>query len=404
MDRQELIEQLAVPTESKIVMIVMDGLGGAIHPQKNSTELEASVHPNLDALAKISACGVQDPVGSGITPGSGPGHLGLFGYDPIRYLIGRGLLDTVGIDVDLTPLDLTARGNFATLDLSKGLLTDRRAGRISTDENKRLCKKLSGIKIDGIEIIIHTVKEHRASIIFRGDGLSDSLTDADPQKEGLPPIPTHTVKPEASRSAKIVNQFLEECRVRLKDEAKANCLLLRGFSKMVDLPPFSRIYKLNPAAIAIYPMYRGLSRLVGMNVLKVKEDNLAGEFETLKENWNQFDFFFLHFKATDSAGEDGNFDKKVQAIEEMDRHIEKLRALDPDVIVISGDHSTPCAFSGHSWHPVPTLIYSKKAHYRGPERFTEYQCAKDGFLGRISSCEIMPLAMANAGKLLKYGA
>ncbi len=404
MDRQELIEQLAVPTEAKIVMIVMDGLGGSIHPDKKQTELEASVHPNLDALAQVSACGVQDPVASGITPGSGPGHLGLFGYNPIRYLIGRGLLDTVGIDVPLTPQDLTARGNFATLDLDKGVLTDRRAGRIPTEENIRLCKKLSGLKIDGTEILVQPVKEHRVSIIFRGEGLSDFLTDADPQKEGVPPIPAKTLKNEASKSAEVVNRFLEECRNRLKGETRANCLLLRGFSKMVNLPSFSKIYKLDPAAIALYPMYRGLARLVGMTILDSKEQTLAGEFETLKENWNKFNFFFLHFKATDSAGEDGNFEKKVKAIEEMDHQIEKLRAMDPDVIVVSGDHSTPCAFSGHSWHPVPTIIYSKKAHYRGPERFTEYQCAKEGFLGRISSTEIMPLALANAGKLLKYGA
>ncbi|OGR57106.1 MAG: phosphoglycerate mutase [Elusimicrobia bacterium RIFCSPLOWO2_02_FULL_39_32] len=404
MNQQELIRSLSIKTDTKIVMIVMDGLGGAIHPEKNLTELEASHHPNMDKLAKISACGVQDPVGPGITPGSGPGHLGLFGYDPIKYLIGRGLLDTVGIEVPLTPKDLTARGNFSTLDLGKGVLTDRRAGRIPTEENEQLCKKLSGIKINGTEIYVHPVKEHRVSVIFRGDNLSDSLTDADPQKEGVAPILTQAMEQKAEATAKIVNQFLEESRARLKQEKKANCLLLRGFSKMVNLPSFQEIYKLKSAAIAIYPMYRGLAQLVGMNVLKIKENNLEGEFKTLKENWNNFDFFFLHFKATDSAGEDGSFDKKNAAIEEMDKNIPALRELDPDVIVISGDHSTPTAFSAHSWHPVPTLIYSKRALARGPERFTEYSCLKEGILGKISSQEIMTLSMANAGKLLKYGA
>ncbi|MBI3013302.1 MAG: 2,3-bisphosphoglycerate-independent phosphoglycerate mutase, partial [Elusimicrobia bacterium] len=389
---------------TKIVMIVLDGLGGTIHPEKKKTELESARHPNMDALAQISACGVQDPVAPGITPGSGPGHLGLFGYDPVRYLIGRGLLDTIGIEVPLTPKDLTSRGNFSTLDLSKGVLTDRRAGRIATEINQQLCKKLTGIRIDGTEVLVHPVKEHRVSVIFRGDDLQDKLTDADPQKEGVPPIPTKALEPQSERSAKIVNQFLEEARAILKNESKANCLLLRGFSKMIHLPSFSDIYKLTPAAIALYPMYRGLAQLAGMKVLKVRQENLAGEFETLKEVWNSFDFFFLHFKTTDSAGEDGNFEKKVAAIEEMDSQIEKLRDLDPDVVVISGDHSTPAAFAGHSWHPVPTLLYSKRATYRGPERFTEYACAREGILGRISSQEIMPLAMAHAGKLLKYGA
>jgi len=255
-----------------------------------------------------------------------------------------------------------------------------------------------------VETQIYTVKEHRASVIFRGDNLSDTLTDADPQKEGLPPIPTKALNQDSEKRAKIVNQFLEEVRKRLKSESQANCLLLRGFSKMVDLPPFAGIYKLTPAAIAIYPMYRGLAQLVGMELLKVKKEDLSGEFETLAENWKSHDFFFLHFKKTDSAGEDGNFDKKVAAIEEMDNNIGKLLDLNPDSVIISGDHSTPSALAAHSWHPVPTIIYSKNGLYRGPNRFTEYECAKEGILGRFSSQEIITLAMANAGKLLKYGA
>ena len=404
MNNQELIKNLAVKTESKIAMVIMDGLGGTIHPEKKLTELEAAKHPNLDALARISACGVQDPVGTGITPGSGPGHLGLFGYDPVKYLIGRGLLDTVGIDVPLTPKDLVARGNFSTLDLKKGILTDRRAGRIPTEKNRELCVKLSGMKVNGVEILAHAVKEHRVSIIFRGENLSDSLTDADPQKEGLPPTATQALDKNSQHAAEIVNEFLAKAREKLKGEDKANCLLLRGFSKMVNLPRFPDIYKLNPCAIAVYPMYRGLAQLVGMKVLKVLKEDLAGEFETLSQNWNSYDFFFLHFKATDSAGEDGNFDRKVAAIEEMDGNIPKLLDLKPDVVVVSGDHSTPTAFAAHSWHPVPTILYSKKVVYRGPERFTEYSCAREGILGKISSQDLMTLAMANAGKLLKYGA
>ena len=404
MNRQNLIKTLAEKTDTKIVLLVMDGLGGSIFPGKNMTELEAAKHPNLDALAKISACGVHDPVGAGITPGSGPGHLGLFGYDPEKYLIGRGLLDTVGIEAPLTPKDLVARGNFATLDPAKGVLTDRRAGRIPTDKNKELCKLLNGMKIEDVEVLAYTVKEHRVSIIFRGEGLNDALADADPQKEGVPPIETHVLDKSSEKSARIVNKFLVMAREKLKNQDKANCVLLRGFSKMVNLPSFDEIYKLNAAAIAVYPMYRGLAQLVGMQVYKAKRDDVAGEFETLTDVYDKHDFFFIHYKATDSSGEDGNFDKKVAAIEDLDKNLEKLLNLKPDVLVVTGDHSTPAAFASHTWHPVPILINSQKALYRGPERFTEYSCVKEGVLGRISSQDIMTLAMSNAGKLLKYGA
>lgn len=404
MNYQELIKTLTVKNDTKIAMIILDGLGGTIHPKKNCTELEAAKHPNLDELAKRSACGVQVPVLMGITPGSGPGHLGLFGYDSLKYPIGRGLLDTIGIEVQLTAKDLAARGNFSTVDASKNILVDRRAGRIPTDKNKELCKILAGIRIGDVETQVHPVREHRISVIFRGEDLSDALTDADPQKDGLPPIPARALNPSAERTATIVNQFLAEARKRLQGETKANCLLLRGFSKMVDLPPFSEIYKLNPVAIAIYPMYRGLAQLVGMKVIKVKKESLAGEFETLSANWNNFDFFFLHYKATDSAGEDANFDKKVAAIEDMDKEFAALMNLNPDVVIVTGDHSTPSLIAAHSWHPVPILLYSKNIPYRGPERFTEYECALKGILGRIASQEIMTLAMSHAGKLLKYGA
>lgn len=399
---QEFIRRLAIKTETKIVMLIMDGLGGLPHPKTGRSELETAKHPHLDQLAKRSWCGLSYPVGPGITPGSGPGHLGLFGYDPIRYQIGRGLLDCLGIDVRFNQEDLIARGNFATLN-QDGAIVDRRAGRLSTETSREICEKfLTGCQVNGVQVLVTPVKEHRVSVIFRGSGLSDALTDSDPQREGLAPLPVQPLKAEAESTAKVVNHFITDLRQRLASAHPANMLLLRGFSKMIALPQFSEVYKLTPAAIALYPMYRGLARLVGMKILPAG-DTIASEFETLKRQYLEHDFFFIHIKATDSAGEDGDFRRKVKAVEEVDRWIPYVMKLQPDVLVVSGDHSTPAVLKGHSWHPVPLLIYAKRCPVRGAKRLTEIDCAQ-GLLGRMTHQDIMSLALANAGKLIKYGA
>lgn len=405
---QEFLKKLTVKTDTKIVLLVLDGIGGCQN-ESGKTELETANHPNLDKLAKISICGLSDPVSSGITPGSGPAHLSLFGYDPLKYEIGRGLLDTLGIDFEFTPDDLAARGNFCTVD-KDGVITDRRAGRISTEKNAELCKKLDGMKIDGlapnevegIKVFVKTVKEHRFSVIFRGKNLSDKLLDSDPQKEGIKPQDVAVTDKSAELSAKIVNIFVRKVEEFLKNEKPANMVLLRGFSKMVNLPKFQDVYKLTPACIAIYPMYKGLARLCGMEVVKAG-DTIESEFTTLKTNFAKYDFFYLHIKQTDSSGEDGDFQRKVKIIEQVDKCIPLLTGLNPDVIIVTGDHSTPAVHSGHSWHPVPILIYSKKCRFDRVERFTETDFISGG-LGRISARNIMPLALSNAGKLLKYGA
>jgi len=394
------LKKLATKTDSKMILIVMDGLGGCQN-ETGKTELETASHPNMDALAKKSICGLSDPISAGITPGSGPAHLSLFGYDPLKHEIGRGLLDTLGIDFHFTPGDLAARGNYCTVD-DKGIITDRRAGRISTEKNIELCKKLDGMEIDGVKIFAMPVKEHRFSVIFRGKNLSAQLLDSDPQKEGLKPLDAVATEKSAESSAKIVNKFIEKVEQILKNEKPANMVLLRGFSKMVNLPKFQDVYKLNPACIAIYPMYKGLARLCGMEVIKDCE-TIESEFETLAKNFNKYDFFYIHIKQTDSSGEDGDFQRKVKVIEQVDRSIPLLTNLNPDVIIITGDHSTPAVHAGHSWHPVPILIYSKKCRFDKVERFSEIDCIAGG-LGRINARDVMPLALANAGKLLKYGA
>jgi len=399
MIEQEFLKRLTVKTETKIVMVVMDGLGGCQN-ESGKTELEVAIHPNL-ALAKKSICGLTDPVSPGITPGSGPAHLSLFGYDPLKHEIGRGLLDTLGVDFEFTHEDMAARGNYCTVD-ANDVITDRRAGRISTDRNIELCKKLNGIEIDGIKIFAIPVKEHRFSVIFRGKCLVDKVLDSDPQKEGLKLIDAKAADMSAEATSKIVNKFIAKAKEILKNEHPANMILLRGFSKMVNLPKFQDVYKLTPACIAIYPMYKGLARLCGMEVIK-SGDTIETEFSTLKENFSKYDFFYLHIKPTDSSGEDGDFARKVKVIEQVDKSIPLLTELNPDVIIITGDHSTPAVHSGHSWHPVPILIYSKKCRFDRVERFNEIDCIAGG-LGRIPARDVMPIALSNAGKVLKFGA
>ncbi len=401
----DLIKSLARTTDTKIVLLVMDGLGGIPHPRTLRTELEDAQTDNLDRLARASQTGLSIPVARGITPGSGPGHLSLFGYDPIKYLIGRGILEALGLEMDVRDGDVAARGNYCTLG-DDGTITDRRAGRISTDVNRELTARLSEISLDGAQPIIDPGREHRIAMLFRpedgGPELSDALTDSDPQREGLAPLKVRAAEPGAENTAAIINTFLEAAERALADSRPANGIVLRGFSKTPDLPQMSDVYALNPAAIAAYPMYRGLAKLVGMNVVKTGE-TIDDEFQTARDLWNDHDFFFIHYKYTDSAGEDGDYDAKVAAIERLDRALPALLDLEPDVLVVAGDHSTPTAMAAHSWHPVPVMIRAPHIAAGFADSFTERECAK-GMLGTMAATDIMPLALANAGKLDKFGA
>ncbi len=401
MDNQELIKTLSQSTPSKIVLLVLDGLGGLPLPETGKTELETAFTPNLDKLASKGVCGVSDPVAPGITPGSAPGHLALFGYDPVKYEIGRGVLEATGIDFALQPGDVAARGNFCTVD-GNGLVTDRRAGRISDEKCAELCRILDGQKIDGIEIIVRPVRGHRFVSVFRGEGLFSKVGDSDPQQTGYPSLNVTAENLESVKMANIANKFISIAREILINQHPANMVLLRGFSREPGFPSMKDIYKLNPAAVAGYPMYRGLARLVGMDTLN-PGPGIYDVFATVKEHYEKYDFFFLHYKPTDAAGEDGDFDSKVKAIEEVDKALPELTALDPDVIVVTGDHSTPAVLKGHSWHPVPVLLASRFHRADDVDNFSELSCLRGG-LGRISSVDIMPLAMANALKLKKFGA
>jgi len=397
----DLVRELAQEADTKIVLFVMDGLGGLPHPETGRTELETAYTPHLDMLARESACGFTVPVGTGITPGSGPGHLALFGYDPLVYNIGRGVLEAVGIDFDLQPSDVAARGNFCTVDAS-GRIIDRRAGRISTEESTRLVEGLRNIRVDGVQAFVEPVREHRFVFVLRGDGLSDAVADTDPQKEGAEPLPAGAISPAGQATAALVAKWVEEARRYLADKAPANMALLRGFARLPSWPAMPDVFKLRPAAVAHYPMYRGLAKLVGMEALAV-EPALDDSIATLQENWGRFDFFFVHYKYTDTAGEDGDFDRKVAKFAEADTAIKSLIELEPDVLMIAGDHSTPATMAAHSWHPVPFILRSKNIRADECGMFSETELQR-GSLGTFPAMEALPLAMAHAGRFKKYGA
>ncbi len=396
-----LIKQLAIPSSSKIVLLVADGLGGLPREADGRSELEVARLPNLDALAARSLCGLIDMVGPGIIPGSGPGHLALFGYDPFTYQIGRGVLEACGIDLDLRPGDVASRGNFCTLD-EEGRVIDRRAGRITTETCERLCRQLDQIRIEGVEVIVRPVKEHRFVVVFRGEGLSDALADSDPQATGERPLAVKGIGPAAERTAELVNQFVDQARAVLKEEKSANMILLRGFALQPKLPALPELLRLRAVAITCYPMYRGLAKLVGMDALPFCAD-LDDELKTLSLNYDEYDFFYVHFKGTDRAGEDGDFDAKVAALEELDGRIPDFLALHPDVFIVTGDHSTPAVLKSHSWHPVPFLLWSRWSRATGAGRFTERECAQ-GPLATMRAVDLIPLAMANALRFKKFGA
>jgi 2,3-bisphosphoglycerate-independent phosphoglycerate mutase len=401
---QKLIKDLIQKNNTKILLIVLDGLGGL--PVNGKTELDAAHKPNLDMLAIKSACGLHIPVAMGITPGSGPGHLSLFGYDPIEWEIGRGVLEALGLGIELKKTDIAIRANYATIE--GRIIKDRRAGRIPTDESRKITKRLrEKIKnIGGVEIIFAPGMEHRSAIVLRFPELlpqgSASIKDTDPQKEGRPPVSVTPETSQAKKVANVVEKLISHIIDILKNEPKANFILLRGFSQVPDIPHFEEVYGLNALCIAVYPMYRGLARLIGMNAPPLKGD-IREEIDFLKKNYDNYDFFFLHVKKIDSYGEDGNFKGKVSKIEEFDDALPEILGLNPDVIIITGDHSTPSILKSHSWHPVPLLLKSPYVLGNTCKAFTERECIK-GELGIFPTVNLMSLALANAGRLKKFGA
>ncbi|RTG92392.1 phosphoglycerate mutase [Thermus scotoductus] len=405
MDLFPVLKELHQPG-GKILLVVLDGVGGLPLEPGGATELEAAKTPNLDRLAAESALGLLTPVHPGLAPGSGPGHLALFGYDPFRYVVGRGALSALGLGADFREGDVALRGNFATLD-AQGKVVDRRAGRPSTEENRRVIAKLKEAipHIEDVEVHFYTESEHRFLVILRGEGLSDGITDTDPQKAGLPPLAAKPLDEASAKTARLVNLLSERIREVLRDEPRLNGALFRGASKKPRFPSLKEVFGLEAAAIASYPMYKGLAALVGMEVLPVEGEGDAheGKLKALKENWERYEFFYLHFKKTDAKGEDGDFWGKVREIERFDALLPELLALKPEVLALTGDHSTPALLKAHSWHPVPLLLKAPYLRRDEARRFTEAEALK-GSLGHLRGVELMPLLLAHAGRLLKYGA
>ena len=402
------VEQLRdcyISTPSKIVMLLIDGLGGLAHPDTGLSELETASIPNLDSLCLQSACGLTTPVLPGVIPGSGPGHLALFGYDPLKYSVGRGVMEALGIEAVIESGDVAARGNFATID-ADGLISDRRAGRIPSDISAQLCEVLDQIELDDIHLNdvrlkVYPVHDHRFVLHLSGADLSDKVCRTDPQQNGAPPWDAVALAPEAEKTAQAIRSFVDKSKLALKEEPRANVVLLRGFSQLPSLPDMGEVYRLNPAGIAAYPMYRGLAKVAGMRVIPTGK-TFADEIKTLEDHYSEHDFFFIHYKPADTAGEDGNFAGKVKALEDLDTFIPKLLALKPDVLMVAGDHSTPAIAAAHTWHPVPLLVHSVLTAGDGVSEFTERACAL-GSIGRVPATGVMMLALANAGKLQRFG-
>lgn len=400
-DIHELTRELHKKNDSKIVMLVADGLGGLPLEPGGKTELETARTPNLDGLAQRGVQGLSIPVFPGISPGSGPGHLGLFGYDPLKYRIGRGALEATGIQFALQEGDVAARGNFCTLD-NAGLISDRRAGRIASEESAPIAERLNAVKIPGIEVFVRPVKEHRFVVVFRGVGLAGEVNDTDPQATGVAPLAPVARDAASKRTAEVAAEFVRQAVELLKNEKKANGLTLRGFAARPALPSFEEVYGLRAAAIAVYPMYKGLAQLVGMQLVGGAK-TLAEQVDVLRDNWDKYDFFFLHYKYTDSTGEDGNFAEKVRQIENLDAVMPRIAELSPTVLIVTGDHSTPSYLKSHSWHPVPTLLVSDCCRPDGCREYSESAALRGG-LGQFAAKYLMPLALSNAGRMEKYGA
>jgi len=398
-----LMQSLHRSTNSKIMLLVIDGLGGMPLDPSGDTELETAQTPHLDRLAREGTTGQIVPILPGITPGSGPAHLALFGYEPLTFEVGRGVLEAAGIGMQISAGDVAARGNFCTID-KQGKIIDRRAGRIPSEEAAPLVKLLDEIALPDVSLEVRVLRDYRFAVVMRGPNLSADLHDTDPQKTGAAPLPVQPRNPAAKPTAAIFDRWIDQARTALSGRTRANAVTLRGFSTNPSLPQIQDVYGLRAVCIAIYPMYKGVSKLLGMHVVSVEGELPLDEFSAAAGVWEDHDFFFVHLKKPDSMGEDGNFEGKVAAIEAIDAALPSLLALQPDVLAVTGDHSTPSKLRVHSWHPVPLLLWAP-ATVRTDRNiaFGERDCALGG-LGTLPSAQLMQLLMAHAGKLEKYGA
>jgi 2,3-bisphosphoglycerate-independent phosphoglycerate mutase len=400
MNLHEIPMRLRQPAASKILMVVVDGLGGLPLTPDGPTELEAAATPHLDAAAGEGQGGMSIPVLPGLTPDCATGHLALFGYDPLQYPVSRGLSEALGLDFPLQPGDIAARGNFCTIN-ADGHIIDRRGGHPSTERCVTLCQKLRAIDIPGLQLFVEPIREHRFLLVLRGEGLGDGVNHTDPLHIDTPPLPAVGADEPSRRTAEAVTAFVEQAAQVLSTEAPTNMVTLRGLSRYPQLPSLGDLYGLRAVALAVYPLYKGIARLAGMDVPDAG-NSLGEQIDALEKLWEKYDFFYLHYPYADSAGRDGNFEGKVQMLERLDMQIPRLRALQPDVFIVTGDHSTPAKLKSRSWHSVPTILVSGNCRTDGLQAFSEAACRYGG-MGLFTAKTLMTVALAHAGRLQKYG-
>ncbi len=398
----------------KGILIVCDGLGDL--REKGKTPLQAAKTPNMDRLAEHGACGLMHTIGRGIIPGSDTAHLQLFGYSTEKYYTGRGTFEALGVGIELEEGDVAFRCNFATVD-EKMKILDRRAGRISTSFAKKLEQDFQNIEIDGAKVIFKASVEHRGALVLRGKGLSHKVGDTDPHSltRLLVSKPLEGT-PEAKKTAKILNEFTKLSHEKLNSnplnegrELPANILLSRGPGIFSKAPPMEEKFGIRSACVAGGALYKGVAKFVGMDILKVKgatgakDTDLNSKADAVVSALNEYDFVFLHIKATDSFSHDGDFGGKKKFIEKIDSEVlPKLMETGAN-IMITGDHTTPCRIGDHSSHPTPFLMNGELVRHDDIKKFDEFSCA-NGSLGHLFGKDVMNMMVSLMGKAHIYGA
>ena len=404
----------------KTFFVICDGLGDRPIPKLGrKTPLEYAKTPNLDAIARRGIIGAMNTIDIGVRPGSDTAHMAIFGYDPHVYYTGRGPFETAGLRMEHKDGDICFRVNMGTVDDTLHII-DRRAGRIG--DTSAFARELNGMKIDGVEFFVKAGTGYRMGMIMRGKKLSTHITDIDPGHvgKGVRMCEATDDTSEAKRTAKILNTFVSRAHKLLKrmpvniDRQKnglpqANYLLVRGAGVYPKLPRFFDKYGLRAACFAGAGLYKGIARLIGMDVVHVPgatgkpDSNIRAKVETAIKHRKDYDFFFIHFKGADSCGEDGDVEGKIAYIEKIDDAVAPLLKLKNSLVVITADHSTPCTIKSHSADDVPIVIMGDEVRDDDVHEFSERTCAK-GRMGHIKGMHVMPIILDLMGIAEKFGA
>lgn len=407
----------------RVLLIVIDGLGDRPHSSlKWLTPLQAAEIPNMDLMAAKGILGMQYPIAPGVPPGSDSGHLSLFGYDLRREYPGRGVFEALSEGVECR--GVTFRANFSTVEEEGGklIVVDRRAGRIEEEDASSLASELGELSLLNGEVkarFVHTL-EHRGFLLLEGEGLSSSVTDVDPHEEGYYVLEPKPIEEGATKTAEALKEFLEVSYRILKDheinrrriaEGKrpANFILLRGASSSAKLEPFSERWGFKPAAVAAGPMYKGIAKALGFDVFHpqgatgLPDSNFSAKISKALDLLEEFDFVYVHMKGTDVASHNKDPLLKVRVLERIDDSVEPLTDPSEDLlVVITGDHATPCSIGKHSGDPVPVLFYGKGLPRDDSSNFHELD-AQVGGAGWFTGADMMQLILNYSDRALEYG-